>query len=120
MQTAVLVARIVIALGIANVWLVRFGKATPYRGGTAKNMREEFAAYGLPPWAVYVIGGLKLLIAALLLVGIWVPELTQPAAIGMAVLMAGAVGMHLKVKDPPLRSLPALCMLALSLFVAFA
>ena len=120
MQTAVMIAQIVIALGIVNVWLLRFGKATSYRGGTATTMREEFAAYGLPPWAVYVIGGLKLILAALLIVGIWVPQLTQPAAIGMAVLMAGAIAMHVKVKDAPLKSLPALCMLALSLFVALA
>ncbi len=39
---------------------------------------------------------------------------------GMAVMMAGAVSMHLKVGDPLMRSLPAVTMLALSVFVAFA
>jgi len=34
--------------------------------------------------------------------------------------MAGAVAMHFKVKDPPLRSLPAFVMLVLSLLVALA
>ena len=120
METAVLVAQVVIALGIFNVWILRFGKATSYRGGAATNMREEFAAYGLPPAAVYVIGGLKLILAACLVAAIWVPELRQPAAIGMAALMLGALGMHAKVKDPPMKSLPAAVMLALSVFVAFA
>lgn len=120
MATIVIVAQVVIALGIANVWLVRFGKATPYRGGAATNMREEFAAYGLPSAAVYVIGGLKLLLAAALIVAIWVPEIRQPAAIGMAVLMLGALGMHVKVKDPITKSLPAAAMLVLALLVAIA
>ena len=120
METAVLVAQIVIALGIFNVWILRFGKATSYRGGAASNMREEFAAYGLPPWSVYVIGALKLLLAGLLIAGVWVHPLTRPAAIGMAALMLGALAMHVKVKDPALKSLPALTMLALSAFVAIA
>jgi hypothetical protein len=120
MEKGVMVAQVLIALGIINVWLLRFGKATRYRGGTASDMKEEFRAYGLPPSAVYVIGGLKLLLAAALIIAIWVPDLRQPAAIGMAVLMLGAVTMHLKVKDAFLKSLPALAMLALSVFVAVA
>jgi hypothetical protein len=61
----------------------------------------------------------KLLLAVLLVAGIWFPAVTQPAAIGMAVLMLGAVVMHVKVKDPPKKSLPAFTMLVLSLVVAF-
>jgi hypothetical protein len=59
-------------------------------------------------------------LAILLLMGVWVSALTQPAALGMAVLMAGAVSMHLKVQDPPLKSLPAATLLLLCLIVAFA
>lgn len=118
MDIAVHVVSAVIALGIFNVWLLRFGKGTKYRGGSAANMKEEFAAYGLPPPAMYAIGGLKCLLAVLLIVGIGVPVLTQPAAITMAVLMLGAVSMHIKVQDEPIKSLPAFTMLVLSAFVA--
>ncbi len=38
-----------IASSIFNVWLLRYDDPTPYRGGSARNMREEFAAYGLSP-----------------------------------------------------------------------
>jgi hypothetical protein len=55
----------------------------------------------------------------LLVAGIWYPAVTQPAAIGMAVLMLGAVAMHVKIGDPPQKSLPAFTMLVLSLIVAF-
>jgi len=55
----VLVLQVVVALGLLNVWLVRAGKPTSYRGGNAGTMREEFAHYGLPGWAMYVVGTLK-------------------------------------------------------------
>jgi len=120
MDAAVMVIQIVVALGIYNVWLLRFGKATSWRGGSATNMKEEFAVYGLPPPAVGIIGGLKLLCATLLIVGIWVPVVTFPAAIGLAMLMTGAISMHVKVKDPIERSLPAATMLILAIIVALA
>lgn len=120
MEIAVTVIQVIVALGIYNVWLLRFGKATSWRGGNAANMKEEFAVYGLPPVAVGVIGALKLILATLLIIGIWVPAVTKPAALGLAVLMLGAVSMHLKVKDPIQKSLPATTMLALSLVVGLA
>jgi uncharacterized membrane protein YphA (DoxX/SURF4 family) len=119
METIVIVIQVIIALGIFNVWLLRFGKPTGWRGGSAQNMKEEFQTYGLPEGFVWVIGFVKLLLAVLLVAGIWFPAVTQPAAIGMAVLMLGAVVMHVKVKDPPKKSLPAFTMLVLSLVVAF-
>ncbi len=118
MEKAVVVIQIIIALGIYNVWLLRFGKATEWRGGTAKSMREEFEVYGLPPWFMSLVGFLKLLFATLLLVGIWYQPVVRPAAFGMAVLMLGAISMHIKVSDPLKRSLPAFIMLVLSGIVA--
>jgi hypothetical protein len=83
-------------------------------------MKEEFQVYGLPEGFVWVIGFLKLLLAVLLIAGIWFPVVIRPAAIGMAVLMLGAVAMHVKVKDPPRKSLPAFTLLVLSVLVAAA
>jgi len=118
MKTAVLVSQVIVALGIFNVWLVRFGRATSFRGGNARSLKEEFQVYGLPGWSVAVIGFLKVLCATLLVAGIWLPALTRPAAGGLAVLMVGAVAMHFKVKDPLQKSLPALGMLALCILIA--
>ena len=120
MDTVVTVIQIVVALGIVNVWILRPGRSTGWRGGQATNMKEEFAVYGLPAWFMYVIGALKLLCAAMLLAGVWLPALTTPAAIGLAILMLGAVAMHVKVKDPLKKSLPAATMLVLSLIIAVA
>lgn len=81
-------------------------------------MREEFLAYGLPVWFMYVVGALKLICAVMLLAGVWVEVLVLPAAIGLAVLMAGAVSMHIKVKDSPKKALPATTVLVLSIIAA--
>lgn len=108
------VLQVVVALGLLNVWLVRSGKPTAYRGGSSKSLKEEFAAYGLPDGAFYVVGGLKVLSAVALIAGIRYPVLVLPAAAVVAVLMAGALVMHVKVKDPAIKSLPAFLMLLMS------
>ena len=118
MTTVLMIIQIGIALGIFNVWLLRYGKPTSWRAGEAKNMTQEFQVYGLPAWSVGVIGFLKVALAALLILGLWLPAVTTPAAIGLAILMLGAVVMHVKVKDPLMKSLPALSLLILCLIVA--
>lgn len=105
--------QILVALTILNVWILRRGRITPFRGGEAKNMREEFSTYGLPFWFMCVIGTLKVTLALALLAGIWIPGVAPWAAAGMGSLMLGALVMHLKVKDPILKSLPAIALLAL-------
>jgi uncharacterized membrane protein YphA (DoxX/SURF4 family) len=119
MQLIDSIIQIIIALGIFNVWLLRYGKSTGWRGGNAKNMKEEFTVYGLPNWMVGLIGFLKVLFAVLLIVGIWYPLVVRPAALGIAVLMLGAIIMHIKVKDPLKKSVPAFTMLVLCLIVAY-
>ncbi len=113
------ILQLVIALGLLNVWLLRRERPTSWRGGVATNMREEFAAYGLPSWSVGIVGGLKVALAILLIVGIWVPSLTVPAATALAVLMLGAIAMHFRVGDPLKKSYPAISLLVLCLLVIF-
>jgi hypothetical protein len=105
--------QVVAGLGLLNVWLVRPKSATGFRGGSAQTLREEFAAYGLPDWCFYGVGGAKIVSAVLLIIGIWVPQVVVPAALVVAALMVGALAMHAKVKDPLIKSVPALLMLAL-------
>jgi len=111
--------QIIIATGIFNVWLLRFGKASSWRGGSANNMTEEFKAYGLSAWSVMAVGAFKISFATLLIIGIWIPVLAQVSAIGIAVFMLGAIIMHLKIKDPLKKSLPAFSLFVLALLVLF-
>lgn len=110
--------KLIVALGILNVWLLRGGKATAFRGKDAKTLREEFAVYGLPFPFYCFIGILKVGFALALLASLWIPSVAQPAAIGMGVLMLGAFVMHLKVKDPISKALPSLAVLAMCVAIA--
>jgi DoxX-like family len=106
--------QLIVGLGLLNVWLVRARSATSYRGGTARTLQEEFAAYGLPGFAFYLVGVLKVGAAITLITGVWIGLPVQAAAGLVVALMIGAIAMHLKVGDPPMKSLPAAVMLALS------
>ena len=117
MTLAVQICQIIVGLGLLNVWLLRRNRPTAYRGGRASNMVEEFAAYGLPAWSCLLVGLLKVAAAICLLTGLLVPVLVFPAAAVVVGLMLGAVAMHIKVQDPPRKSLPALTVLLLSLFI---
>ena len=116
----VTVLQIAIAVVIIAVWIFRPRLETSFRAGNAKNIVEEFAVYGLPQWSVYVIGITKLTLAILLIVGIWYSSLVQFAAVGMGILMAGAVVCHLKTKGDPLsRATPACLMLLMCALVFY-
>ena len=106
--------QVIAALGLLNVWLLRFSKRTEYRGGSAGSMPEEFAAYGLPAWFAWVIGALKIGIALLLIAGLWIPAVVRPAALLLCVLMVGAIVMHFRINDPIRKYVPAALMLALA------
>ena len=100
---------------VFNVWLLRFSQATPYRGADAANLQAEFLAYGLNETVFYLIGGVKLLAALALLLGLKFKKIVRPAATTIAVLMLGAIAMHFKVADPLMKSVPAIVMLTMSL-----
>ncbi len=117
-QYFLIALQLIVALGILNVWMLRSGKATPFRGGDAKNLREEFSAYGLPFWFMCVVGVLKVGLAVALIAAIWIHGVAQPAAIGLGVLMLGAFVMHLKVKDPIKKALPSIAVLAMCAAIA--
>jgi hypothetical protein len=119
MEPFVIIIQSIITLGILNVWILRYSKVSVWRGGNAKNLKEEFRVYGLPEWFIVLIGFLKILLSLLLITSIWIPVLKIPAAIGIAILMIGAIFMHFKVKDPLIKSLPAATLLLLCLIVTF-
>lgn len=114
-----IVFQIFVALGLLNVWLIRRKNATAYRGGDAQNLKQEFAAYGLPDFMFYVVGGLKILAALALIAGIWLPAVVVPAAGVIVVLMLGAIAMHIKVGDPLMKSVPATLVLLMSATIVF-
>lgn len=113
MHMSLIFLQLLVALALLNVWLVRSGRVTRYRGGNAQSMREEFEAYGLPPWSMWVIGVLKVGAACALIAAVWLPSLAAPVAMLIGVLMLGALVMHARVRDPLMKSAPAAAILVL-------
>lgn len=119
-MTPLFLVQAFIAIAMLDVWLFRYSRPLLARGGDAQTMVEEFRVYGLPDWFRDVIRAMKLACAAGMVAGIWYPSVAFFAGSLLAVLMAGAVAMHVKVQDPWYKSVPATFFLALSGFVAFA
>ena len=113
------ILQVIMALGLLNVWLLRYSKKTPYRGGSSKSLKEEFLSYGLPAWFSYFVGTLKVCSALLLIAGIWIPYIVLPVSILISVLMLGAVAMHLKIHDPLIKIFPAIMMLLLGVIIIY-
>ena len=117
--TILTLLQIIVGLGLLNVWLIRAGSATDYRGGEATTLKGEFQAYGLPDVAFYLVGAIKIGAGVTLLAGLWAELPVRPAAGIVALLMIGALAMHVKVGDPQKRSLPAALMLIMCLGIFY-
>ena len=101
-------AQIIVALSIGIVWIFRFD-----------NIVKEFKQYGLSDLVRTMVGSAKIVLATLLVVGIWVPSLVLIPALLMAFLMLAAQYFHFKVKNPWQKHIPSLFLLALCIFIAF-
>ena len=118
MENIAKIISVIIGLGLLNVWLLRFNKPTSWRGGRARNMKEEFGVYGLPSYVLYSVGLVKVTIGLLLISSFWLPQsVTHASTMVLSILMLCAVLMHLKVKDPIGKSLPAFMLLSFSVAV---
>lgn len=119
MEYFIILLKLIVGLSILNVWLVNSKKPSRWRGGSAQTIHEEFAAYGLPTWSVYVIGASKVGLAILLLASIKFLFLQEVAAFGLVFFLSGSVLMHFKIKDSLFKSIPAASFLILCLGIVY-
>ena len=105
---------------VTNVWLFRFYKETPFRGGDAKNMIEEFATYGLDINTMYLVGSLKIMASIGLIIGLLKTKFSVYSSLLMAILMTGAIYFHFKISDPAIKYFPSVLMLICSIFIYFS
>jgi len=101
-----IIGQIIIAMSVGYVWIFRFD-----------NIVKEFKQYGLSDLTRNAIGASKIILATLLITGIWFPTLVFIPALLMAFLMACAQFFHFKVANPWSKHLPSLLLLAISLLV---
>ena len=107
-----------ISFGIIYAWTFGFNRPSRFRAGNARNMREEFAVYGIPEWIMQVTRVTKLSLAVCLLFGYFFPVVVKPVAIAPALIMFVAVMAHLKrIRDPLIKALPAYLILSFNIFL---
>ena len=109
-----------VSILVTNVWLFRLNKETPYRGGNANNMIEEFAVYGLDINMMYLIGSLKIIASVGLVIGLFKTKISVYSSLLMAILMTGAIYFHFKISDPAIKYFPSVLMLLCSIFIYFS
>lgn len=119
MDIIIIVLKLIVGISILNVWLRNANNSSPWRGGEAKSLKEEFSAYGLPDWSLKVIGFFKVSLSLLLLASIYFSGFENLAALGLAFFLSGSVLMHLKISDPFKKSIPALTFLIICLIIAY-
>lgn len=83
---------------------------------TTRTMQTEFLRYGLPGLRV-MTGVLQITAAIGLLAGYIYPVCALLSAAGLSVMMLVAIGVRLKIKDPPAGFLQALACFLLNAFV---
>ena len=108
-----------VSIVVLSAWTWRLDMATIFRGENATTMLDEFLVYGLNENIMYIIGGLKILAALGLLLGLIYKKFIIPCALVIATLMLGAVFMHFKVSDEIHKFFPATLMLICSLSIIF-
>ena len=84
-------------------------------GGACKLLMMEeapFAQLGLPVWVALLIG----LVECAGAIGIWFSKTRRGAALGVAVIMVGAIYYHMQF-PPEIGALPALLVLICAIFV---
>ncbi|MEC8419770.1 MAG: DoxX family protein [Verrucomicrobiota bacterium] len=107
-----------IILGIIYAWTLGFNRLSKFRAGNAKTMSEEFLVYGLPEWSLYVIGGIKLTLACLMILGFFLPYFVKPIAGLICLVMGAAVILHLKIReDSLLKAFPSYYIFCCSFFL---
>ncbi len=107
MENLSYLAQIIVAAAIVIVWVFRYD-----------NIILEFKQYGLSDLTRTTIGSTKIVLATLLVVGIWYHSLILIPAMIMGFLMLSAQYFHFKVKNPIQKYLPSLFLLILCIFIS--
>jgi hypothetical protein len=109
MANLILLAQIIVAASVYFVWIFRYF-----------NVIKEFHQFGLSDVTRNFVGAAKMSMSALLIVGIWYPDVVLIAAVVMGLFMIGAQFFHFKIKNPFIKHLPSLILLILCIFITTA
>ena len=100
------VCKIFLSVSLFFVWVVRYDSIT-----------KEFDHYKLPEWFRDFVGILKLSFSVMILYNN--NELVMVGCVGIIVLMVGAIGTHIRVKNPFHKTIPAVAVLGLCVAILY-
>jgi hypothetical protein len=100
------ISQIIVTISVLWVWIFRYD-----------NVVAEFIKFNLNGTTRNLVGTTKIVLATLLITGIWFNELTQPAAVGMATMMFMAQYFHFRVNSTLLKRVPSFILLVLSVYI---
>ena len=109
MENLLNIAQLIVAISVVFVWTFRFS-----------NVLKEFEQFGLSDLTRNLVGATKIVLATLLVVGIWHSSLVLVSSILMGLLMISAQYFHFKIKNTFIKHLPSLVLLVLSVFIAYS
>jgi hypothetical protein len=109
MNNFLILIQLTLGLSVAYVWTFRYF-----------NVVKEFTLFGLSDLTRNLVGVSKIALATLIIAGIWYPSLVQIPAALMGLFMVAAQYFHFSVKNPLVKHIPSLILLALSAILAWS
>jgi len=109
MNNFLILIQLTLGLSVAYVWTFRYF-----------NVVKEFTLFGLSDLTRNLVGVSKIALATLIVAGIWYPSLVQVPAALMGLFMVAAQYFHFSVKNPLVKHIPSLILLALSAILAWS
>lgn len=109
MDNFLILIQLTLGLSVAYVWTFRYF-----------NVVKEFTLFGLSDLTRNLVGVSKIALATLIVAGIWYPSLVQIPAVLMGLFMVAAQYFHFSVKNPLVKHIPSLILLALSAILAWS
>jgi hypothetical protein len=109
MDNFLILIQLTLGLSVAYVWTFRYF-----------NVVKEFTLFGLSDLTRNLVGVSKIALATLIIAGIWYPSLVQVPAALMGLFMVAAQYFHFSVKNPLVKHIPSLILLALSAILAWS
>ncbi len=109
MDNFLILIQLTLGLSVAYVWTFRYF-----------NVVKEFSLFGLSDLTRNLVGVSKVALATLIIAGIWYPSLVQIPAALMGLFMVAAQYFHFSVKNPLVKHIPSLILLALSAILAWS
>lgn len=106
MEILYVLLKVAVPLSVIWVWVWR-----------QDSVISDFEKFGLSVQTRAIVGRTKMVLALMMLLGIWIPLLVIPASVGMAFMLAAAQYYHWRYKSSLNKRIPSMLLLLLSVLI---